>query len=105
MESSGLAPGERGRTKMRLDRQELEAALSLLLDEMEGEQGPSHEVYLRLVQILDGMRAMGMPVPDDLLAMERDLGAEFEIEAKPRARTRSGPNARGAGKGPGQPRS
>ena len=46
---------------MRLDRQEIEAALSLLLDEMEGEQGPSHEVYLRLVQILDSMRATGMP--------------------------------------------
>jgi hypothetical protein len=85
---------------MRLDRQEMEAALSLLLDEMEGEQGPSHEVYLRLVQILDGMRAMGMPVPDDLLAMERDLGAEFETEAKPRSGTRSGPNEPGRGRGP-----
>lgn len=91
---------------MRLDRHELEAALSLLLDEMEGEQGPSHEVYLRLVQILDGMRAMGMPVPDDLLAMERDLAAEFEAEANPR-QSRSTPKAgpRAAPRKSGQPRS
>jgi hypothetical protein len=63
---------------MRLDRQEIEAALSLLLDEMEGDLGPSHEVYLRLVQILDAMRATGMPLPEDLVAMERELAAEFE---------------------------
>ncbi len=63
---------------MRLDRQELEAALSLLLDEMEGKQGPSHEIYLRLVQLLDSMRATGMPLPEDLVALERELAAEFE---------------------------
>ena len=67
---------------MRLDRHELEAALSLLLDEMEGEQGPSHEVYLRLVQLLDAMRATGMPLPDDLVALERDLAAQFESDAR-----------------------
>ena len=67
---------------MRLDRQEIEATLSLLLDEMEGEQGRSHEIYLRLVQILDAMRATGMPLPEDLVAMERDMGAEFEGETE-----------------------
>jgi hypothetical protein len=67
---------------MRLDRQEIEAALSLLLDEMEGELGPSHEVYLRLVQILDAMRATGMPLPEDLVTMERELAAEFESETQ-----------------------
>jgi hypothetical protein len=72
-----------GEGRMRLDRQELEAAVSLLLDEMEGEQGPSHEIYLRLVQILDGMRATGMPLPEDLVTLERELAAEFESEAKP----------------------
>lgn len=75
---------------MRLDRQEIEAALSLLLDEMEGEQGPSHEVYLRLVQILDAMRATGMPLPEDLVAMEREMAAEFEGEAAGRRRSHAG---------------
>jgi hypothetical protein len=79
---------------MRLDRQEIEATLSLLLDEMEGEQGRSHEIYLRLVQILDAMRATGMPLPEDLVAMERDMGAEFEGETeemRERSKTQSDP--------------
>lgn len=65
-----------------MDRKELEAALSLLLDEMEGEQGDSHEVYMRLVQLLAGMRATGMPIPDDLARLEQELAAEFGDEAK-----------------------
>jgi hypothetical protein len=64
-----------------MDREELEAALAVLLDQMEGDQGDSHEVYLRLRQILDGMRAMGMPLPDDLVNMERELAADFEDDA------------------------
>ena len=54
---------------MAMDREELEAALAVLLEQMEGDQGDSHEVYLRLVQILDAMRATGMPLPEDLVAM------------------------------------
>src|SRR6185436_18063109 len=84
----------KGEAFMRLDRQEIEATLSLLLDEMEGEQGRSHEIYLRLVQILDAMRATGMPLPEDLVAMERDMGAEFEGETeemRERSKTQSSP--------------
>ena len=64
-----------------MDREELEAALAVLLEQMEGDQGDSHEVYQRLRQILDGMRAMGMPLPDDLLRMERELAADFEEDS------------------------
>ncbi len=64
-----------------MDREELQAALAVLLDQMEGDQGDSHEVHLRLRQILDGMRAMGMPLPDDLVRMERELGSDFEDDA------------------------
>lgn len=65
-----------------MDREELEAALAVLLDQMEGDQGDSHEVYLRLRQILDGMRAMGMPLPDDLVRMEHELATDFEDDAR-----------------------
>lgn len=64
------------------DKEEIEAAMLELLEEMEGEQGDAHEILMRLKQILDGMRAMGMPIPDDLARMERDLSAEFEDDAK-----------------------
>ena len=60
-----------------MDTQELEAALSNLLTDMEGEQGDKHEIYMRLMQILSGMRAFGMPLPDDLVRLERELEEEF----------------------------
>ena len=60
-----------------MDRDEIEAAVSLLLGEMEGEWGDRHEIFLRVRQLLDQMRAMGMPLPEDLVRMEEDLAAEF----------------------------
>lgn len=67
---------------MGVSEQELEAAIALLIEEMEGDQGDAHEIYLRLRQLLDQMRATGMPLPDDLVKLERDLSAEFAAEAK-----------------------
>ncbi len=66
---------------MAFDEQELEAALSALLVDLEGETDDAQDIYLRLRQLLDGIRAMGMPLPDDLVRLEHDLGAEFEAEA------------------------
>lgn len=69
---------------MGISEQELEAAIALLIEEMEGDQGDAHEIYLRLRQLLDQMRATGMPLPDDLVKLEHDLSAEFAAEAKGR---------------------
>ena len=69
---------------MGISEQELEAAIALLIEEMEGDQGDAHEIYLRLRQLLDQMRATGMPLPDDLVKLEKDLSAEFSVEAKAR---------------------
>jgi len=63
------------------EHSELAAAASLLIDEMEGEQGDRHEIWLRLQTILRQLRATGMPVPDDLVRMEQELEAEFGLEA------------------------
>lgn len=65
-----------------MNRQELQAALSLLLDEMEGDQGDSHEIFLRLAQILSQMRAHGMPLPDDLVRLEAELAEDFKAESQ-----------------------
>ncbi len=66
---------------MAFDAEQLRAALSLLLDEMEGEIEDRHEVYLRLTMLLNQMRAMNMPIPDDLAEMEADMSREFTAEA------------------------
>ncbi len=65
-----------------MDIQELENAMALLIEDMNGDLGDSHEIYLRLQQTLAGMRAMGMPLPEDLVQMEQKLGEEFESGAK-----------------------
>ena len=65
-----------------MEAEELETELAVLINEMEGEQGDSHEIYLRLRQLLENMRAFGMALPDDLVQMEKDMAAEFEADAK-----------------------
>jgi hypothetical protein len=64
-----------------MDREQLKAALSLLLDEIDGESEDSHEIYLRLTMLLNQMRALNMPIPDDLAQMEADMSQEFAAEA------------------------
>lgn len=64
-----------------MDREELRAALSLLVDEMDGEIEDGHEVYLRLTMLLNQMRALNMPIPEDLAQMEADMSREFAAEA------------------------
>ncbi len=65
-----------------MDKQEIEAAVLELLAEMEEGPEDAHEIYLKLRQTLDGMRAMGMPLPDDLVRMEKEMTAEFKADLK-----------------------
>jgi rhodanese-related sulfurtransferase len=63
-----------------LSVQEIEATILELLEEMQGDQGDTHEYFLKLRQTLDSIRAMGMPLPDDLVLLEKELSNEFEVE-------------------------
>ena len=65
-----------------MDLEGMEAALSLLVDEMEGDQGDRHEIFMRLHQMLSTMRAEGLTVPADLAELEHALSAEFEADTK-----------------------
>jgi hypothetical protein len=60
-----------------MDEQEIEVALSLLLEDMEDQGADSHEIFLRLDQLFNSMRALGMPPPDDLVRLHDELAAEF----------------------------
>lgn len=59
---------------------EIEAEISLLVTQMDNQPEDRRELYLMLREKLNELRAFGMPVPDDLLKMERDLEAEFAAE-------------------------
>jgi hypothetical protein len=62
---------------MAMDLQEMEAAILELIEEAEGSPGDAHEIYLRVRQILDQLRAMDMPPPEDLVRLERELEESF----------------------------
>ncbi len=65
---------------MVMDTKDLQVEISILLDEMEGDQGDSHEVYLRIRQLLRNLEATGMPLPEDLVRLERELDAQFAAD-------------------------
>jgi hypothetical protein len=58
----------------------LKLQISLLLTQMQNEPEDRHEIYLQLREKLNEMKAFGMPLPEDLLKMERDLEVEFASE-------------------------
>lgn len=72
-----------------MEKQDLEVLASELLQSCESGELERHEIYERLRQTLDQMRAFGMPLPDDLVALERELGDEFTAEAEEGSATRS----------------
>ncbi len=65
-----------------MEKQDLEILASELLQDVEMGELERHEIHARLRQTLDQMRAFGMPLPGDLLALEKELSDEFEAEAK-----------------------
>lgn len=60
---------------------DLNAEISYLMGQMEGEIDDSHEVFFRLKQILDTFRAEGLPVPENLARLEKELDARFQADA------------------------
>ena len=56
---------------------EFTAEIGLLLTRMQNEPQDAHEIYQTLKERLNEMRAYGMPLPQDLLELERQLEAEF----------------------------
>ncbi|MCG8559392.1 MAG: hypothetical protein MI824_06305 [Hyphomicrobiales bacterium] len=59
---------------------ELEAEVSLLISQMENQPEDRHEIYLVIREKLNEMRAFGLPLPEDLVAFEKALEAEFAAE-------------------------
>ncbi len=64
---------------------DLKMQISLLLTQMQNEPEDRHELYLQLREKLNELKAVGMPLPDDLVKMERDLEQEFADDMKDEA--------------------
>jgi hypothetical protein len=56
----------------------IEAEIGLLLTRMQNEPADRHELYLSIRQKLSELKAYGMPLPEALVKLERQLESEFE---------------------------
>lgn len=59
-----------------------EAEIGLLLTRMQNEPENRHELYQLIVQQLNELKAYGMPLPEDLVRLEKGLEAEFAEDNK-----------------------
>ena len=57
--------------------EEIKAQIALLLEEMVNQPEDRHEMHEQLREKLNELRAMGMPLPADLLALEKRLEEQF----------------------------
>ena len=55
----------------------LKAEIALLLNQMENQPQDLHELHLVLMEKLSEMRALGLPLPQDLIELEAKLEADF----------------------------
>lgn len=61
--------------------EKLKMDISYLLTAMQNEPEDPHEIYLQIKEKLSELKAFGMPLPEDLVRMERELGEEFASQA------------------------
>ena len=57
--------------------EDIEAEIGLLLTRMQNQPADLHELHSQIMQKLNELKAFGMPLPDDLVELERQLEAKF----------------------------
>ena len=62
--------------------EDLKAELALLLNQMEDQPDDPHELYLQIREKLNELKAFGLPLPDDLVRVEKELEREFAAEKR-----------------------
>jgi hypothetical protein len=60
--------------------EDVKSELGILMTQMQNEPEDRHELYLQLMEKLNELKAFGMPLPSDLVALEKALEAEFASE-------------------------
>lgn len=57
--------------------EEIKARISLLIEEMIEQPEDAHEIHERIREQLNELRAIGMPLPRDLVELEKKLDTGF----------------------------
>lgn len=60
--------------------EDIEAEIGLLLTRMQNQPADLHELHLLIMQKLNELKAYGMPLPNDLVELERQLEAKFAAD-------------------------
>jgi len=60
----------------------IKAEIRALLEQSIEEPEDAHEMHQQLLERLNQMRATGMPLPDDLVELERQLDASYDALPK-----------------------
>lgn len=64
--------------------EQMRAQIAMLMDEIAGRPGDAHELQESLREKLAEMKALGLPLPADLVELEAAL--EDDLETEPRRR-------------------
>jgi len=62
--------------------EEIKAQISLLLEEMVNQPEDVHQLTESVREMLNELKASGMPLPQDLVELEEQLEAQFEKKSK-----------------------
>jgi hypothetical protein len=62
--------------------EQLRAEIAMLVQQMEDEPEDIHELHARIRSKLNEIKAMGLPLPDDLVTLERRLDGEERAAAR-----------------------
>ena len=60
----------------------LTTRLNLMFEQMENQPEDKHQLLEQIHRELETMRAEGLPLPDDLVALETRLNEEFALAGK-----------------------
>jgi hypothetical protein len=60
----------------------VQAEIGILMTRMQNEPEDRHELYLQLMEKLNEIKAYGMPLPQDLVDLEKALEEEFTEEKR-----------------------
>ena len=58
--------------------EDIKAQIALLVEEMVKRPTDAPEIHETLREHLNELKAMGMPLPDDLVALEKQLETDFD---------------------------
>ena len=62
--------------------EQIKAEIALLLEEMENQPADKLELHETLLEKINELRTLGLPVPEDLAELEKKLSADLEKAGK-----------------------